>query len=154
MTRSSSLHLPLVAVGGVLDLALHKALLDGLYRAPQLVDAPYVVPGLLLDRVRKRLDVVGAGQRVGRVRQAALARQDLLGPEGDARAPLGREREGLVEGVGVQALGPAKHGGERLDGGADDVVLGLLGRQRGARRLGVEPELSGSSRRSRRSGRA
>ena len=32
----SPLHLPLVAVRGVLDLALHKALLDGLYGAPQL----------------------------------------------------------------------------------------------------------------------
>src|SRR5215218_3285616 len=42
----------------------------------------------------------------------------------------------------MQALGPAEDCGERLDGGADDVVLGLLGRQRGARGLGVESELS------------
>src|SRR5215217_608626 len=58
------LYLPLVAVGGVFDLALHEPLLDGLYRTPQLVDAADVVPRLLLDRVGKRLYIVGAGERV------------------------------------------------------------------------------------------
>src|SRR5215203_4998439 len=68
----SLLHLPLIAVGGVLDLKLHKALLDGPYRAPELVDAPDVVPRFLLDRVGQGLDKVGAGQRIGRISQAAF----------------------------------------------------------------------------------
>src|SRR5215211_2989650 len=122
-----SLDLPLVAVGGVFDLKLHKALLDGIHRASHLVDTPYVGPGCFLDCISQRLDVVGAGERVRRVCQAALARQDLLGSEGDARAPLRREPECLVEGVGVQALSPAEDRGERLDRGSHDVVLGLLG---------------------------
>src|SRR5215211_9541956 len=97
-----SLDLALVTVGGVLDLTLHKALLDGLYRAPHLVDATYVGPGCLFDGVGKRLDVVGTGERVCRLCQAALARKDLLGSESDARAPFRREGEGFVERVGVQ----------------------------------------------------
>src|SRR5215210_2014740 len=137
-----SLDLALVAVGGLLDLTLHKALLDGLYRASHPVDAVYVRPGFLFDSVGKGLDVVGACKGVGRPCKAALARQDLLGTEGDAGATLRRKREGLVEGVGVQALGPAEDRGERLDRGAHHVVLGLLGRQRGAGGLGVEPELA------------
>src|SRR5215212_7490203 len=41
----------------------------------------------------------------------------------------------------MQALGATEHGGDGLDGGPDHVVLGLLRRQGGARRLGGEAEL-------------
>ena len=50
------------------------------------------------------------------------------------------QREHLVQGVGVQRVGPAQHRGQRLDGGPDDVVVGLLRGQRDARRLGVEAQ--------------
>ncbi len=45
--------------------------------------------------------------------------------------------EGLVEGVGVEALRAAEHGGHGLDGGADDVVVGVLLGERHARGLTV-----------------
>src|SRR5215204_1105886 len=101
------LHLALVAEGGLLELALHKALFDGAHAPAQLVYAPDVLPRFLLDGVGERLDVVGASQGVGCAGQASFVRQDLLGAERDAGAPLGREREGFVEGVGVQASGAA-----------------------------------------------
>ena len=42
--------------------------------------------------------------------------------------------------VGVQRLAAAEHGGQRLHGHADDVVLGLLGGERATRGLGVEAQ--------------
>ena len=51
---------------------------------------------------------------------------------------LGRQRQRLVERVGVQRLRAAEHGGERLERRAHDVHLGLLGGQRHAGGLGVE----------------
>ena len=123
----SPLDLTLVAVGGILDLALHVALFDGADAASQGVYAPDVLPRLLLDGVGQRLHVVGAGQRVGCACEATLVSEDLLGAERDASAPLGRERQRLIEGVGVQALGSAHNRRERLHRGADYVVLGLLG---------------------------
>ena len=64
----------------------------------------------------------------------------LLGAQGDAGRLLGRQGQDLVHGVGVEALGPAEHAGQGLDGGADDVHLGLLGGERDAGRLGVEAQ--------------
>src|SRR5918992_679712 len=103
-----ALYFALVAVGGFLDLTLHETLLDGLYGPTYLINTLYVLPRLFLDGVRQRLDVVGAGQRVGGIGESGLVRQDLLGPQSYPRTLLGRERERLVEGVGVQALRPAQ----------------------------------------------
>ncbi len=50
------------------------------------------------------------------------------------------ERQRLVHGVRVQALRAAEHRGERLDRGAHDVDLGLLGGERHTSGLGVEAE--------------
>ena len=83
--------------------------------------------GLGLDPVGERLDVPGAAERVGDVDDAGLLHDHLLGAQRDLGRLLARQREGLVEGVGVQRVGAAEHGGERLDAGAHDVVVGLLG---------------------------
>ena len=53
---------------------------------------------------------------------------------------LGRQRQGLVQGVGVQRVGTAEDGGQRLDRGADHVVVRLLRGQRHPGRLGVEAQ--------------
>ena len=53
---------------------------------------------------------------------------------------LGRQRQRLVVGVGVQRLGAAEHRRHRLQRGADDVVERLLGGQRDAGGLGVEAQ--------------
>jgi hypothetical protein len=49
---------------------------------------------------------------------------DLLGAQRDLRRALGRQRERLVEAVGVQRLGAAADRGEALQRDAHDVVLG------------------------------
>ena len=69
-----------------------------------------------------------------------LVGDDLLRAQGDARRLLRRQRHRLVHRVGVQALRPAEHPGERLDRRAHDVQLRLLRRQRHPRRLGVEAQ--------------
>ena len=61
-----------------------------------------------LDLVGERLDEVGAGQRVDGVGHAGLVADHLLGPQRDLGRLGGRQAEGLVEAVGVQALGPAR----------------------------------------------
>ena len=50
------------------------------------------------------------------------------------------ERDRFVERVGVQALRAAEHGGERLDRGADDVVVRVVLGERHAGRLAVRAE--------------
>ena len=93
-----------------------------------------------LDLVGERLDEVGAGERVDRVGGAGLVGDHLLGAQRDPRRALGRQRQRLVEAVGVQRLGAAADGGEALQRDADDVDLGLLGLQRHAAGLGVEAD--------------
>ena len=68
-------------------------------------------------------------------------RDDLLRSECERRRRLGRQRQRLVERVGVQRLRAAESRGQRLDGRSDDVVVGLLRRERHAGRLRVEPQL-------------
>ena len=53
---------------------------------------------------------------------------------------FGRQREGLVLAVGVQALRAAQDSGQGLKRHADDVVIALLGRERNAAGLRVETE--------------
>ena len=93
------------------------------------------------DLVGQRLDEVGAGEGVDGVGGAGLVGEHLLGAQGDPGRALGRQRQRLVEAVGVQRLGAAADGGEALQGDADDVDLGLLGLQRDAAGLGVEADL-------------
>jgi hypothetical protein len=57
---------------------------------------------------------------------------------------FGGQRQGLVVAVGVKGLRSSEHGGECLQSGADDVVLGLLRGQRRAGGLGVEAEHPGA----------
>ncbi len=60
----------LVAIGGVGDLALEEANLDGGQQAAQLLDAAEVVVGFSLNAPRLRLDEVRAAQRVDGVDHA------------------------------------------------------------------------------------
>ena len=69
---------------------------------------------------------VGTGKRVDRVRHAGFVGDDLLRAQSDARGLFGGQGERFVEGVGVQRLRSAEHRRQRLQRGADDVVLGLL----------------------------
>ena len=62
----------LVGVGGVLDLLLDIALLDGAHRAAHAVDPADVGLGLRLDPVREALDIVGAGEGIDGLGDAGL----------------------------------------------------------------------------------
>ena len=77
---------------------------------------------------------------IGHVDHAGLLGQHLLGAQGDLRRLLRRQGQGLVERVGVQRVGAAEHGGQRLDGGPHHVVVGLLRGQRHPGGLGVEAQ--------------
>ena len=130
---------PLDAVGRLLDLALLEA-------APRSRRACRPSPrsrrgtpsAAASSSLVRRLDVVRAGERVGRLGHAGLVGEDLLGPEGEPGRLLGRQRERLVARVRVQALGAAEDRGERLDRGPDDVVVDRLGGQARAGGLDVE----------------
>ena len=66
-----------------------------------------------------------------------LLLEQELGVAGDPGAEVGRQRDRLVERVGVQALGMALGGGHRLDAGAADVVEHVLRGQAPAAGLAV-----------------
>ena len=108
--------------------------------------------GLPLELVGELLDEPRATERIGHVHDAGFLGDHLLGAQRQARGVLGRQGQGFVERVGVQALGPAEHAGQRLDGDAYQVDLGLLRREGHAGGLGVEAQLGRTARRSRRSG--
>ena len=93
-----------------------------------------------LELVGERLDVVRAAERVGGRRRPRLGGEHLLRADRDRRRALGRQRERLVERVRVQRLRAAAYRRQRLDRDADDVVLGLLRRERRAARLRVEAQ--------------
>ncbi len=132
------LDLLLECEGGVCDLALRKACLDCGDHPAQLVDLVEVVVRRRFHLVGELLDEVGAAERVGRVGDAGLVGDYLLGAERDTHRFLRRKRERLVERVGVERLRAAQDAGERLDRGSHDVEQRLLCRQGDARGLGVE----------------
>src|SRR5262245_42845133 len=98
----AAVDLPLVDPGGLRDLLLRVADLDGADHPAELIDAVDVGAGLALHAVGERLDRPAAAERVDDVGDAALLREDLLRAQGDHRGLLRGERERLVERVGVQ----------------------------------------------------
>ena len=86
------------------------------------------------------LHVIRTAPRVDRPGGAGLLLQQQLGVAGDAGREVGRQRQRLVEGVGVQRLGVPLGGGHRLDAGAGDVVERVLRGQRppGGLRMGAQ----------------
>ena len=101
------------------------------------------------DFIGQVLDQVRARQRIDRIGHARFVGDDLLGAQRHPHRFLGRQPQGLVHASWCAAtLRPAEDGGQRLQRDAHDVVLRLLGGQRGAGRLRVEaqrPGLSGSA---------
>src|ERR1700722_2436414 len=76
--------------GGVGDLALRKAALDGLDHPPELVDLVKVLVGARLHPVGQRLDEIRAPKRIDRVRHARLLGDDLLRAQRDPDRLLSR----------------------------------------------------------------
>ena len=72
--------------------------------------------------VGEALDEERAAPGIDDPRRSSLGLQQELGVAGDAGGEVGRQRQGLVERIGVQALGSAGDRRHRLDGGARDIV--------------------------------
>ena len=123
-----------------LDAELGHARLDGFGHATERLDFLHELPRLVGETVRERFDVVAATERIDDVGDSRLLGEDELRVARDTRRELARQRDRLVEGVRVQALRTTEHGGERLDGGADDVVVRVVLGERHAGRLAVRAQ--------------
>jgi hypothetical protein len=86
MPRSPVSTCALELVGGLGDLALRIALLDGAHDAAHRVDLVDVGPGRGLDLIGQRLDEVAAAQRIGDCGDAALLEDHLLGAQRELAA--------------------------------------------------------------------
>ena len=93
------------------------------------------------DAHRHVLDCVRAANGIDRVRDAALVQDDLLCAQRDRCALFGREGERLILAVAMKRLRAAEHRGERLQRDTDNIVVGLLRRQRASRGLRMKAEL-------------
>ena len=120
-----------------LDLRLGHACLDRLGHAAERLDLLDQPLGRARQARGQMLEVVAAAERIDDVADAGLLGEDQLGVAGDPGREVGRQRQRLVEGVGVQRLGAAQHRGERLDRGADHVVVGVRRLQRHAAGLAM-----------------
>ena len=107
-----------VRADGLLDAALGQAVLDGLGHAAQRLDLGDVGQRAGGQVGGQALDVVAAAPGIDDAGLAALGLQEELGVAADPGGEVGRQGKGLVQRVGVQALGLAADRGHGLDGGA------------------------------------
>src|SRR5687767_6520398 len=106
------------------DLPLRVAALDGLDHAAHPLDGAQVALEALLHAVGEVLEVVRPRERIGRVGDSRLVRDDLLRAERERDGLLGRECVGLVERVRVWRVRPAEHRRPGLDRAAPDAAPG------------------------------
>ena len=133
--------LPLVAVGGLLDLAALVALFHRGEHAAECVDFAEDVEDRALDLPLEGEEPRRPGKDVHRVLEdARLLEEDRLGVRREPDVFLGRRREGLVGAVAVAGIGSVQVREHQLDGGAGEVVLELGRDERAAARLRVELE--------------
>ena len=137
-------HGPLVAVSGIGDLLLKKAPLDCRQDPAQRLDAPEILFRFRFHFTGERFHKVRTGQRVRGISRAALVSDDLLAAQGDPDRLLGRQRQHLVHGVGMQRLGAAQYGGQRLQRRAHNIILRLLGGEAAPRRLRMKAHHPGA----------
>src|SRR5205085_12129150 len=81
----------LIAIGGILDLALRVPALDRGERAAELIDLSQVLPHAALDVGRHLLDRIRPAERVRRRRDVRLEGDDLLRAQRDARRLFRRQ---------------------------------------------------------------
>ena len=100
---------------GFLDAQFRQAGLDGAGHAAELLDFFDVAAGLVGEIVGEPLDIERAAPRIDHARGAAFPLQHDLGVAGDAGGKIGRQRQRLVERIGVQRLRAALGRRHRLD---------------------------------------
>src|SRR5712692_1723262 len=129
----------LVGVSRLVDFLLWKPSFDGRHHAAHGVNLVEIVVTRLLSLERTLLDKIRPPERINGAGDAAFVGEYLLGAQGQRHSLLGGQGPGLVKRIGVQRLRPAEDCRERLNGGADHVVVRLLGGERAPSRLCVEP---------------
>ena len=122
---------------GFFDAHLGDAGLDGAGHAAELFHLGDVCGCPPSQLCGEPFHVVAAAPRVDHPRRARFVLQEQLRVAGDACAEVARQRQRLVEGVGVQALGVPVDGSHRLDARAHHVVVRVLGSERPARGLAM-----------------
>jgi hypothetical protein len=123
-----------------LDLELGPAAVHRLRHATHGLHLFDDGPGLVGHLLRQALHQVAAGPGVDDAGDVGLFLDDELRVARDAAAGFGGQRNGFVEAVGVQALGAAEHRRHGFDGGAHDVVVGVLLGQAPAAGLAVRAQ--------------
>ena len=123
------------AGSGLFDTQLRDTGFDRLRHATGLFDLTDVTERTGGDVVGESFDEVAAAPRVDDLGGVGLLLQEQLGVAGDACREVGRQRQCLVQGVGVQALRVALGRGHRLDAGTHDVVVDVLRGERPPRGL-------------------
>ena len=113
---------------------------QGASRALDPLDLFDVRPRFRREIGSEALDVIGAAPRIDDAGGAGFLLQNNLGVAGDARREIGRQRQRLVERIGVQRLGVALGRRHRLHGGAHHVVEDILCGQRPARGLAMRAQ--------------
>ena len=98
----AGVNLGLLAGGRLLNSHLGDAGLDGFGHAAQFLHLLDVCPGLVGDFVRQALHVVGSGPRIDHLADVGLFLQIYLCVTRNAGRKVGRQGDGLVQGVGVQ----------------------------------------------------
>ena len=123
--------------GGLLDAPLGKAVGDRLGHSARSLDLVDQRLGLFLELAGQGLDIPASAERIGDRGDPAFLGEDELSVAGDPSREIGRERDCLVEAVGMERLGSAEHRSKRLDRGSDDIIVRVLLGQRHARSLAV-----------------
>ena len=126
--------------GGFLDPQFRHAGLDRLRHAAERLDLLDMAPGLGGEIVGQPLDIIGAAPGIDDAGGAAFLLQEQLRVARDPGGEIGRQRQRLVERIGVQRLGMALGRSHRLDRGAHHVVVDVLRGQRPARGLAVRAQ--------------
>ena len=92
-----------------LDAHLGNARLDGLCHSAEPFHFLNVLPRLVHQLVREALHVVASGPRVHHLGDARFFLQENLRITRDARREIRRQRDGLIERIGVQRLRVTQH---------------------------------------------
>src|SRR5207253_5346217 len=113
---------------------------NGFFRSTECVHLLNQLKRASLDFGSQALDVIASRQRIHRVRDSRLVRDDLLRAQSKLGGFSRRQGQRFVVTVRMQRLSPAKRGGKGLHGDPNDIVEGLLGGQRHTTCLGVKSE--------------
>ncbi len=122
---------------GLFDAHLGQTGADGRGHATVGFHLFKVGPRLVHDLMGQAFKIPGTAPGVDRAADAGLCLQVQLGIAGDTGRKIGRQGNGLIQGVGVQRLGAAEGRSHAFNTGAGHVVEGILLGQRPARSLAM-----------------